>query len=364
MLIRYFNGDKIRCEMLGVALQSLHPDDIRVHDLIGMFAVGKMTNFGGVINRIQPMLYHFDITGMPDVLDHNITFEQCCLINAQEIWEMARGRYVSLFWSGGVDSTAALVSLMMTNPHWRDQIKIYTSQYAISEEYPLFWSRYLVDTDYKILKNTEFFDPGLYTSDRVVVTGELGDLLWGDWGGAFLPDTSLNYSSPYPEFFRSNCFLNHVPLNHRGLVQDYIQRQIDQFVVPITSIADLSWMLGFTHLWDHEKLRWNAKINDTSLFDSVICFFNSIHFQSWSMCNGHMLVESDGLNYKRPAKDLIYEFTRDDDYRRFKTKQQSIFFSMDETSKRKQLSNYSLVTDVHFRHYNHSDFSLLHTLNI
>ena len=322
MMIRYYSGCKIERELLGQVVQSCGINDPGVHDLISMFAVNNLLQHSGVINRCWSMPYVFDITNLPNPVDANITFDKCCLIRAQELWQQTQGRRLALFWSGGIDSTAALVALMITNSKWHEQLILYTSQSAVEKEYPVFYHRYLKAVEHKFLRNWDFVDPTLWSADRLVVDGALGDQLWG--GSRVQHDIFAFGLEPYEKFFQTAFYLDRTQAHERPLLRDYIQRLIGTVPVPIRTIQDLVWLLTFTHDWDHIRLQTMARIDDINLIDSTHAFFNSIHFQSWAMSNGHRRVGDHWCTYKQPAKDFIYSFTGDDDYRVNKCKEWSL----------------------------------------
>jgi asparagine synthetase B (glutamine-hydrolysing) len=62
-----------------------------------------------------------------------------------------------VFLSGGIDSTVALSALIMTNNDYRNRITVYTSEYSIQNEYPLFFDMFVKDMDYILLKDDDFF---------------------------------------------------------------------------------------------------------------------------------------------------------------------------------------------------------------
>ena len=53
-------------------------------------------------------------------------------------------------------------------------------------------------------------------------------------------------------------------------------------------------------------------------------FFNTVEFQLWSMNNLDKRIKDHWRTYKWPAKDVIFEFTGDADYRENKIKHRSL----------------------------------------
>ena len=54
-------------------------------------------------------------------------------------------------------------------------------------------------------------------------------------------------------------------------------------------------------------------------------FFESDSFQLWSVYNHEKKITTNVQSYKQPAKEFIYEFDKNEDYRAFKRKYGSPF---------------------------------------
>jgi hypothetical protein len=54
-------------------------------------------------------------------------------------------------------------------------------------------------------------------------------------------------------------------------------------------------------------------------------FYGTDDFQLWSMNNNDMKIKDSWKTYKWPCKDIIYEYTKDADYRDNKTKMGSLY---------------------------------------
>ena len=78
-----------------------------------------------------------------------------------------------MFWSGGIDSSGALVALLETKSK-NDVLNIRYTQDSI-DEFPLMWEKMVKDKN-DPLSNKEMLDDSLFENhDIIKVTGECGD---------------------------------------------------------------------------------------------------------------------------------------------------------------------------------------------
>ena len=321
--IKYYIDDVVREQIIQIAIKDYYlTQKERVFDLMALFCVGNLLNISGPINRNHEFVFNFDGTPIPTEFNTSDTFTETSLKTAEDIWSVAGNKKVCVFWSGGIDSTVALVALMMTNSDWLNRIRIYTSEYAIREEYPLFYDIYLKNADVVMLKNLEFFDKKLFDLDLLPIDGTCGDQIWGC---NIMRDMGEMRKQHYSKLYNHNEFYLHTEKHKRLYITiDYIEQQIEKFPVPIKTVADLYWMLTFTHKWDHVKSRAIAAVNDITIFDNKISFFNSLYYQRWAMSNLDVKLGDTWNTYKQPAKDFIYEFTGDNEYRVNKLQHESM----------------------------------------
>ena len=345
MDIIFYNHEVVQKKMLGHAIWlGLSPTSDQVKDLIGQFAVGNLCQIRGAINRNQDFLYKFKVTPIPKDINTSLTFAETAMLSAKELWQDCGDRTLCLFWSGGIDSTSALIALMQTNPQWRDQLRIYTSEWAIANEYPWFYQQFLQQADVVILKDQEFWNPEMFTADRLFINGHPAGPLWGI--PQLLPHIpKSNWHLPYRNLFSQQTFLQRVHPAHRQITAEYIEKQVSKFPAPVETVADATWMLAFLHRWSFATLRWISGTRDITLVERYRGFYDNDHFQRWSLCTSEPKLAGTWNTYKQPAKDFIYEFTRDQDYRDNKLQCASLLNSIDPAVLDKNTKNrYILMT--------------------
>src|SRR5215510_9109399 len=82
---------------------------------------------------------------LPTLVPSALPYKELCLNRAIDLHEVTirnKARTLSLFWSGGVDSTCALVSILMVWPG-RDleRVTVYLTEESL-HEYPLFYEKF------------------------------------------------------------------------------------------------------------------------------------------------------------------------------------------------------------------------------
>jgi len=294
-----------------------------------------------------------------------ISLSQIFLNRAQEIW--ALNKRISFLWSGGIDSTSALIALMMTNEHWYENIDVYATNYSIETEYPYFYNTYLKDKNcVTIIQGTDLLDANFYLNKELVITGDCADQLYG-FGMAIeastkkIPGTSLTDGSirntPYEElretlFGRVTTYLEYLK-NQPGFsytleslkafhqlpeAQTIFMNWMDAFIsrspVPIQTGYDFQWWCAFSLKYQTLRYRSATITANASLMDvtKYMGFFDCANFQRWAIDSHSLKWPTDNpKDYKKPFKDFIFAYTEDNDYLTNKTKVNSIPRSLDSS---------------------------------
>lgn len=248
----------------------------------------------------------------------NTSFEEVCILRSESIWkEKSRDKSINIFWSGGIDSTAALVGLIKTQPS-KHAIRVYCNLNSILE------NNYF----YKLIlknENTYLYNSSLINTPEkmTMITGELGDQVFGS--DLLFRISSLlgfdNLFSPYmdviPKLFASKC----------GAEQsDYLYQRYEPIVAEcpfkISTAFDFVWWWNFTQKWQCVKYRKHSLVNPNI---NPIHFFESDDFQLWSLFNHEKKIGTKIETYKMPAKEFIYSFDKNNTYMEKKKKYGSPF---------------------------------------
>ena len=277
------------------------------------------------VDRSGTLTSPLKLTGpaIPTVGSFAGTFANVADARGAALW--AENKRLSVFWSGGIDSTVALVSLLKTVPDGRlSDLTVHCNAASIAE-YPDFYSDHIKDkltvstipsavkpTDRYWAENvfastaTQEIATALKTS--LVVTGELGDQLFGSAGFANDPDKiakSLN------EYLSEDKFSS---------IRDEINTLNAACPIPVNSVTTMMWWWNFALKWSEVRWRSLTAGQDSADFGNVRHFFDTDDFQRWSIANDDLKIKGTIQSYKFTAKDYIHDFAKHDDYRDQKLK--------------------------------------------
>lgn len=283
------------------------------------FASGLRQVIGGVVTTsrlaCKPDLLRFGACcPMPEVAaGPGMSFADCCDARARELLD-AHPR-LHIMWSGGIDSTVALVALLKALPnHERDRLTVYLSSHSIAEN-PGFYQVHIAG---QLSVQRTVGKAGLY--DEVVVTGELGDQLFGS--DLMLETTRrLGFESlaqPHavvlPRLFGSIA-------GDEGIGAAIYRRYApiaDEAPYPLVSAQDFLWWWNFSQKWQHVKYRhllYEPPCSDyRALLGKVRHFFDTEAFQRWSLTHPTEKLGASIDTYKMPAKRYTVEFSGDQSY--------------------------------------------------
>lgn len=292
-----------------------------------------------VIDRTRTLDQGFrkcTVDPLPDLNEEagNITsFSDLCDARAREIIEHAEqnSRPVHMFWSGGIDSTTALIALLrnMNNQQKRDYLRVFFNQASI-DEYPWFYDQFI----HNGVNKAEIGDAEQFRLEgATIVTGELGDQLYGsmimeDLLGQYAEDSTINVLKADYKKVIPDLILSRLRTNDRNIaiqLLDYLEPLLQRSPYPVKSAFDFLWWLNFTLKWQHVDQRFSVGFRKDGSevrkrYKAYTHFFKTVDFQKWSMLNPDKKIKDSWMSYKFPSKDYIYEFTRDSDYLKNKKK--------------------------------------------
>lgn len=327
-------------------------------------------------------------TGLKAINKHPIptpgkvgSFQDICDDRATSILNEAEetGKRIDVHWSGGIDSTVALVSFLRNAlPDDLGRIRIVMTKGSI-DEYPEFYDKWVKG------KLNVFFmedDPNYkgrqyyIDEEAITVTGEHGDQIFGS-------DNYLVFSDPkpllmhptLPSFYKmysrlatgdltgirsidyDECLEVMVQMAlgskcvncaraHTEKLLTYVEPLLNAAPFEIVSLADFLWWINFSQKWHYVYYR-TTHTNCTPIgvnTDGFRNFFGTDSFQKWAMDeSNHRTLKVSGnrvADYKMTAKDYIYLFTKDDAYRQNKIKVGSLRLAVP-----KQLAE---ITDLNY----------------
>lgn len=264
--------------------------------------------------------------------------EAVCDARAQELLKKASalGVRVYLFYSGGIDSTLMLVSIFkQANAAQRDNITILLTEASILES-PSFFHDHICG---KFALEVSTMFPYLLGTKGLFVGAEQNDLVFGsDFLRPFIKKRGLEkLLRPYNRDVMISHFTDRLEdtpnaSKEAAFYVELFEKLKNKAPMPIQSNFDFFWWISFCLKWQFISVRMLAFTADRNaslitkdyVRDYYTHFYDTEEFQLWSMNNLDKRIKSDWKTYKWPCKDIIYDYTKDADYRDNKTKKGSL----------------------------------------
>ena len=239
------------------------------------------------------------------------------------------GKPVYLFWSGGIDSTAILVSLLRV---W--------SQDSLKQLTVLLDNRSCIENSYfyhKFIKSSlnvgdaNKFEVTTENYNKIIVVD-------GEGGNQIMHGPSTQRQTYRGRFDLLDAKWKDIPDLTKLLVGsndfniELITRSIKHAPVPINTGYDFLWWVGFNFKFDDVFIRrmfsyakhLNPEQSAEVWNNSYYKFYAHPKIQMWAMTTSDMRRQSLKINVKYFAKKYIYDFDNNDFYWNSKTEQASM----------------------------------------
>ena len=231
---------------------------------------------------------------------------------------------IRLLWSGGIDSTAAAVSLLRALDGETERLEIGYTGHSIAE-YRAFYR------DLKrrgiALRRTSWLVRALRpTADdtALLVTGEHGDQIFGSMLAEDIPPAS--YHRPWQDVLPA---MVRQRLGKQGarMALDWLEDVQQGCPIPADTAFDRLWWWNFALKWQTVTGRISAPLKNktrASVEPRLRHFFRTDDFQRWALTNPDKRIRKKWASYKWPLKDYIFDHTGDEKYRKRKCKVRSL----------------------------------------
>ena len=236
------------------------------------------------------------------------TFADACIDHANELLDL--NQKIHILWSGGIDSTAIVVSFIQTGRPLDNVIIVLN--YDSIKEYSAFYEKH-IRGKFKILVTEEAMMLMTTSSiDGIVLSGEHADQLIGTPLANF-----LHQGMPKGFLERPFTFDNFKELfRARGIDEKATEcwfsiynTTIQKSPRPIETMYDLAWWHGFNFKWQSTDLKIYLRIKKEVNFKT---FYSGNKFQAWSCTVVPNLKNINSV--KSEQKQFILDFTQDADY--------------------------------------------------
>lgn len=233
-------------------------------------------------------------------------FSTVCLKTASKISQHT-DRPLAVLWSGGIDSTTALVALLQTVP-W-ERIVVVCNQHSELENPGLF--KKIIQPHLQVLSVTDWQQN---KDQYFTVSGDAGDTTW-----AVLDHSAFEQNHNFNQPWRQVLDLSPMEGN-----TDFLEMFCSWSGRTINTVLEL-------RAWFYLCCKWQSKSmvlfhDNPGLNPQNACAFYDFDdgFSIWTMNNLDKIIGDHWHQYKMPAKKFIFDFDGNTDYYTYKEKEYSV----------------------------------------
>ena len=231
---------------------------------------------------------------------------------------------IAVQWSGGVDSSSLVLSLIKNGISKEDLVICY--DWNSVEEYPKLFA-WFQENGWNLKKCIDWYAELSEIDTDLITNGWCADQLFGS---VFFHTAPQYYNYSIVDFIGKanlkfgNPTADQIP-EFAEIYQNYAK---NTFGLNLTTAAELGWFINFTMKWT-----WVSRFNDLWLLmtknkNKTQVFYNTQDFQNWSFgnyenINKYNIYGDDPRYYKKPLKDYCYTVFPDEYFMLNKGKQPS-----------------------------------------
>jgi hypothetical protein len=248
---------------------------------------------------------YFDLVDnpFPEIpTNYTDTFEELVNRRAVELWDI--GKPIRVWWSGGIDSTCALVSLLKTR-RLDTNLIVYLSTDSVQEN-PRFYDLLVnkkVNLQWHSATNHPWRNLEMWNGETINVNGGGGNELFLALPHSIDLETLFKIKDDHWMHIISNSDTLEV-VNQHIKISPYKPETIWEFFWWMAKIID-----------DLSQIHISPRfLEDPSVYNLEYSFFTTDYFDLWSLMNPSAGHNGTWNTYKWPLKKIIYEYDKDEDY--------------------------------------------------
>lgn len=231
------------------------------------------------------------------------SFSALCEERSEELANLAKatGKKMFVFWSGGLDSTAALLSLRETLDTTQ-LVVVYNEQSEL--EYPGFLESNIFGAYETVLLDTlaSWRTVEECCSKGIIVTGEISDQIFGSGHFTRIPKEEL----------KKHWTLYHPAFTASKLVHTYVESCPKR----VNTVAEMLWWFNYTTKYQSVQLRFLLDNEVSVLNENIVHFFDSTGFNDYAVSADieEKIPDFDVKYYKMPLREVIASLSGDNTY--------------------------------------------------
>lgn len=255
----------------------------------------------------------------------NMTYEECCQNSARVLLSKQEklGVPIKIMYSGGIDSTLILVSLIkeVGLDQIEKRVQVLMNNDSI-EENPWMWERIIRPSNIPVFSSEAH--QADWSTDRILVSGEGNDQLFGSdiykdmqkWKGESILNSLWTEDLIY-EYFTQR---KKMPENYARIWTKVMSSSLRAAPCKVETMADWWWWINFSCKFQtvYYRIIMAAKntgsITQNYMDDYFYQFFVTENHQRWSMIDRVHKHKGTQESYKYHAKELICDFLGSKEY--------------------------------------------------
>jgi hypothetical protein len=278
----------------------------------------------------------------------NLSFDECAIARAQEIYNkhLEHGVPIKLAWSGGTDSSAALMAFieLLGIQKAKESLEIVMTSNGIVEN-PYIWEKIVRKENFKLVNTMNFTEK--WDGSEIMVNGEAGDQVHGT--DIYRALRRMYGKESMTMLWTRERILQHIKWKATELTEhecevlaDIFIRHINSAPIEITTLADFWWWINFSCKWGSTIYRLVAKsphpVDADFINNYFFPFYASEKFQLWSMYKREEKHKGNWETYKWKAKEFVCKTSGCDELY-LKHRQGSLFTVLTHTNKFEAIDN-------------------------
>jgi len=258
-----------------------------------------------LVNKLDPFKLTLIVPSFDEINaipSSTISFEELCFRRAEELYRMNKRIYLK--YSGGTDSTVALLSIIRSWPSQdvKDRVFLLATEDSV-DEFPEFWPELEVQFNNKLHDSRE--EPSYFHENGIIVNGEVGDQLFGSSMIQLVPFHTSR--KPWRDVIHKVLWEDH--LRWPELLLNRYEKTLEYCPFPIKTLFDFLWWLSYTNKVQNTYLRDMTLSTLKTYTKCVYPFFLTEYFLRWSLDNHDLKIENSIKSYKPEAKRFIEKYT-------------------------------------------------------
>lgn len=277
--------------------------------------------FGEIVDRTKTTNMPFKYKVLRDwkIPESCLSFED--LMFNQVMRHVCSNKKINLCWSGGIDSTAMLVAFLKHAPEL-SQLRVIYSPFSIYEnrEFITMLQKDYPEIELLDISGTVYLDTQF---DGIFINGHGGDEFVGSLDDSFYDKVGGDgLYKPWKDYFQEQG---------KSDLIEFCENNFAKSGKSIETLIDARWWFYASNKSQVFQISDNIFLTNqkNNKIEDTIGFYDNYDFESYMYFNPHLIIEDryDYRTHKKFMKKYIFDFDKNEDYFKNKSKSNSLQFA-------------------------------------